>query len=104
MRIPDGKEVWGRGIFREIVVPERIVYVDSFADAQGNAVSPEHYGMSAGHPAESLVTVTFSDRNGKTEVTLRNAIPVTVKERQETEKGWTEMLDRLAEALAHASE
>ena len=100
MRLPEGREIWGMGIYREIVVPSRLVYADSFADAQGNPVPPAHYGMSASHPAESLVTVTFEEHEGKTWLTLRHAIPVSVEERKGAEQGWGEMLDRLAEDLA----
>jgi uncharacterized protein YndB with AHSA1/START domain len=35
MRGPDGTEAWGIEVFEEIVVPERIVAIDSFADAAG---------------------------------------------------------------------
>lgn len=45
MRSPEGRDFWGKGVFREIVVPERIVLADSFADAEGNVVPPTHYGM-----------------------------------------------------------
>ena len=64
MRTPEGRDIWGLGVYREIVAPERIVYVDSFADAQGNPVPPSDYGMSDGHPAETLVTVTFAEHGG----------------------------------------
>ncbi len=100
MRTPDGKNIWGLGIYRDIVVPERIVYTDTFADADGNPVPPTHYGMSAGHPAETLVTVTFAEHDGGTLLTLRHAIPESVVERGATQQGWGEMLERLAEALA----
>jgi len=43
MRSPEGRDVWSKGVFREIVVPERIVLTDSFADAQGNVVPPTHF-------------------------------------------------------------
>lgn len=99
MRMPDGKEIWGIGIYREVVRPERIVYVDSFSDEKGNVVPPARYGMSESHPAESLVTVTFEERQGRTTVTLRHAIAAAVKERLGTEQGWKEMLERLAEHL-----
>jgi uncharacterized protein YndB with AHSA1/START domain len=102
MRLPEGRDIWGIGIYREIMAPARLVYTDSFADAQGNPVSPVHYGMSASHPAESLVTVTFEEQEGKTRLTLRHAIPVSVEERKGTEQGWSEMLERLAETLANA--
>ena len=100
MRSPEGRDYWGRGIFREIVVPERLVYVDSFADAQGNPVLPAHYGMSEGHPAETLVTVTFSELDGRTTLTLRYAIPASVPERDMAAQGWNQMLDKLADLLA----
>jgi uncharacterized protein YndB with AHSA1/START domain len=100
MRLPDGRDIWGIGAYREIVVPERIVYIDTFADADGNPVAPAHYGMSLGHPAETVVTVTFVAQEGKTKVTLRHAIPASVEERAATEQGWSDMLHRLAEYLS----
>jgi uncharacterized protein YndB with AHSA1/START domain len=102
MRLPEGREVWALGIYREIVVPERIVYTDSFADADGNPVPPAHYGMSPGHPVQTLVTVVFADVEGGTRVTLRHSIPESVDERKGTEQGWGEMLDRLADLLSLA--
>jgi uncharacterized protein YndB with AHSA1/START domain len=58
--------------------------------------------MSSDHPAESLVTVTFAEQAGKTKLTLRHAIPEAVKEREDTQTGWTQMFDRLANYLAKA--
>ncbi len=102
MRLPEGRDIWGMGIYREIVAPSLLVYTDSFADAQGDPVPPEHYGMSAGHPTETLVTMSFEEHEGKTRLTLRHGIPESVEERKGTEQGWSEMLDRLAEDLAKA--
>ncbi len=102
MRSPEGQDTWGRGVYREIVEPERLSFVDSFADAAGNPVPPSHYGMSANHPAEALVTVTFVEHGGKTTVTVRHAVAESVAERDDIAQGWTEMLDRLAEDLANA--
>src|SRR5450432_1874612 len=36
MRTPDGRDMWGKWVFREIVTPQRLVFVVSFADADGN--------------------------------------------------------------------
>ena len=100
MRMPDGPEIWGLGTYREVVAPERIVYTDTFADGDGRPVPPSHYGMSDGHPAETLVDVTFEEHDGGTLVTLRHSISVSVPERGATEQGWSEMFDRLAAELA----
>jgi hypothetical protein len=72
---------------REIVAPELIVFVDVFADAEGRQVPPSHCGMSAGHPVETLVTVTFAAAGEKTDVTLRQSVPVAVEERGGMEQG-----------------
>lgn len=100
MRSPDGQEYWGVGIYREIVPPERIVYIDSFSDAEGNPVPPSHYGMSDNHPAEALVTVTFEEHEGGTRLVVRHALPASAPEREGALQGWGQMLDRLGEELA----
>jgi uncharacterized protein YndB with AHSA1/START domain len=35
MQSPDGQEMWGRFVYREIVAPERIVHINSFSDDKG---------------------------------------------------------------------
>ncbi len=99
MRSPDGKDYWGTGIYREIVVPERIVATDSFADAQGNVVPAAHYGMS-GMPLEMLITVTFEEAGGKTKLTLRHAGIPGGPDRDGASQGWSESFDKLAGHLA----
>ncbi len=100
MRTPDGSEVWGLGIYKEIMEPSLIVYSDSFADAGGNAVSPTHYGCSESYPFETLISIIFEEYNGKTRIILRHAVKQGVKEREGIFQGWSEMLQRLDE---HAS-
>jgi uncharacterized protein YndB with AHSA1/START domain len=46
MRSPEGRDFWNKGVFREVVEPERIVSTDSFSDEEGNLVQPAHYGMA----------------------------------------------------------
>src|SRR5262249_3623218 len=65
MRSADGQEIWCGGRFQEVIEPERLVSTSYFADEQGNLVRPEHYGLSATWPAETLVTVTFADLGGR---------------------------------------
>ena len=101
MRSPEGQDVWCKGVYREIVAPERIVSTDSFADEAGNLVAPTQYGMSPEWPAEALITMTFEERDGTTTFTLRHALsgaPAT--EVEQCKGGWSETLDRLAEYLA----
>jgi uncharacterized protein YndB with AHSA1/START domain len=103
MRTPDGMEICGLGLYREIVEPERLVYTDMFADADGNPVPPTHYGASPEYPMETLVTVIFEEQGQRTKVTLRQSVPPALKEREGMEQGWNEMLDGLAGDLGSAA-
>jgi uncharacterized protein YndB with AHSA1/START domain len=60
MRGPDGEESWGKAFYEEIVAPDRIVYRDTFIDAEGNVIP--------GTP-EMLITVSFTEQDGKTKLT-----------------------------------
>jgi uncharacterized protein YndB with AHSA1/START domain len=102
MRSPEGRDFWNKGVFREVVAPERIVSTDSFADAEGNLVEPAHYGMGPDWPSETLLTVTFAEHAGKTKLTLRHEVPESIAKRQGAQQGWAETLDRLAEYLTQA--
>ena len=98
--LPDGNKIWGKGIFREIVRPERLVFLDYFCDEQGNIVEPIHPGL----PRETVITATFVEHGGKTTVTVEHAgVEQTAPDLQQAyQQGWGESLDRLAEDLAQA--
>ena len=100
MRSPEGRDFWSKGVFREIVVPERIVLTDSFADAEGNVVPATHYGMSPKWPLETLMTVTFDEHAGATTVTVRHAGIPSGEDQDVAQQGWSESVDRLAGYLA----
>jgi len=107
MRSPDGHEMWGKFVYREIVAPERIVLVNSFSDAAGGLA---RHPMSPAWPLEMLSTTTFTERAGKTTMTLRwSPLNATEEERKTFEaahkgmvQGWTGTLDQLGEYLAGA--
>jgi uncharacterized protein YndB with AHSA1/START domain len=103
MRSPEGRDYCGKGVYREIVEPERIIFTDFFVDEEGNPVPPTYYGMSPDWPQEALVTVTFAEHEGKTKLTLQHTLgPVPASERDMWEQGWSESLDKLAGDLAKA--
>ena len=85
---PDGDH-WSQGVYREVVPPERLVMVGSWADAQGNPTRPE-----------TTLTLLFEDVGGKTRLTLHNAIFESTTARDMHNSGWGSALDCLAEYLA----
>jgi uncharacterized protein YndB with AHSA1/START domain len=99
MRSPEGQEVWSTGVYREIVPMERLVFTDSFADAEGNVVPASTYGMSGDWPLELLVTVTFEEHGSGTKMTLRHEGIPAGEPIEQAEAGWNESFDRLATLL-----
>lgn len=68
MTIPNGDEWWGRFVYREIVPPERLVFVNSFSGAEGGVTRAP---FSPTFPLEVLSTITFTEHDGRTTLTLR---------------------------------
>jgi len=107
MRSPNGHDTWGKFVYREIVAPERIIFINSFADAEGNSVRNP---FSPTWPLEILNTLTLSEHEGKTTLTLRGAPHNATEAERKTfddahdsvQKGFTGTLDQLAEYLAKA--
>ncbi len=99
MRSPGGRDFWTTGTYREIVEPERIVYTDSFADANGNVVPATHYGLGADFPLVSLVTVVLEEADGKTKMTMTHAGLPPGDTHDSTESGWNESFDKMAASL-----
>ncbi|HEV7813637.1 MAG TPA: SRPBCC domain-containing protein [Janthinobacterium sp.] len=69
MKAPDGVEMWGKFTYRDIVPPERIVSILSFADREGK---PVRHPMSQTWPLETLNAMTLLEHEGKTTLTLRS--------------------------------
>jgi uncharacterized protein YndB with AHSA1/START domain len=101
-RLDDGMEVWVKGVYREVVVPQRLVFALGFVDAGGR---PAAHPMFPDWPLDTVIltTVTFADLNGKTQLSVRQllepALPAAVdaikREREGAQVGWTETLERL---------
>ena len=84
--IADGSELWHKGVFREVAPPERLVFTFAWEEEGERGL-------------ETLVTVTFADRGGKTLMTFRHAPFQSVEERDGHRGGWTSAFDRLEEHL-----
>ncbi|OPY44781.1 MAG: hypothetical protein A4E47_01311 [Methanosaeta sp. PtaU1.Bin028] len=99
MRSPDGKDFWSKGVYREVVVPKRLVMTDSFADEKGNTVHASHYGMSKAFPLEMQIIVKFDELNGGTKLTLRHIGIPSGTDSEGARQGWNESFDKLEEYL-----
>jgi uncharacterized protein YndB with AHSA1/START domain len=75
---------WFSGVYREIVQDKRLVFTFTW----------ENEGPSAGH--ETLVTITFEERDGKTVQTFHQAPFRNLERRDSHVGGWSEAFDKEA--------
>ena len=86
-RDEDGKELWQGGVYREVVPMERLVFTFAWDDDR-----------KAGR-ADMLVTVTFADKDGGTEMVFLQQGFAAVPERDGHRGGWNSSFDRLGELV-----
>lgn len=104
---PQGQQMWGRMVFREIVPKERLVFINSFSDEMGGLTS---HPLAPDWPQQTYTTITFSEENGKTTVTVEWVpFEATALEcetfdqgRDSMQAGWTGTFDKLESHLDEA--
>ncbi len=106
MKTADGTVMWGRMVYREIVPPEKIVFINSFSDENGGLT---RHPMAPTWPIEMLSIFTFEEQpGGKTKFTVRwSPLDPTAEERRAFDtghasmtQGWTGTIDKLDAYLA----
>jgi uncharacterized protein YndB with AHSA1/START domain len=95
MRAPDGAEYPMRGVFQEVVAPERLVFTNIAVDRDDKPL------------LDGLTTVTFVEQLGKTTLTVHTRAVGLVAGASRMldgmEAGWTQSIDRLEAHVAQAS-
>jgi len=106
MLTPDGKTMWGRMVYREIVPPEKLVFLNSFSDEAGGL---GRHPMAPTWPLQMLSIFTFEEQpGGKTRFTVRwSPYEATEEERATFDaghasmtQGWTGTMEKLEAYLA----
>lgn len=91
MQAPSGSVHVKRGVYREIVAPERLVFTYADEDADGR-LGPE-----------TVVTIVLVEEGRRTRLTLRQELFRTVEARDSHLGGWSSALQRLADYLPSVS-
>ncbi|MGH6725294.1 MAG: SRPBCC family protein [Pseudolabrys sp.] len=91
MHGPDGNDYPMKGVFREVVPPERLVFANIAVDKDGN------------HLLEGETTVTLTEHGGKTTLTVTShmvgLVPIAPQMLAGMEAGWTQSIDKLQELV-----
>ena len=108
MQTPDGKVMWGKFVYREIVPPQKLVFINSFSDEAGRLT---RHPLAPTWPMQMMSTFAFDEQpGGKTKFTVRWAPHEATDEERETfdagrdsmTQGWGGTMDQLAGYLATA--
>ncbi len=103
LQMPDGKTMWGKFVYREIVAPERLVFINFFSDEKGGVT---RHPMAPNWPLEMLSTFTFDDLGtNKSRFTVRWEPHKATEEEREVfnsdamragmTQGWSGTMDQL---------
>ena len=82
LRSPKGSVHTKRGVYREVLAPERLVFTYAWDDAEGRP------------GPQTIVTVRFAAEGARTRLTLHQALFETVTSCDQHRGGWTSCLDR----------
>ena len=83
-----GADLWHGGVFREVTKPERLVFTFTWEEEGERGV-------------ETVVTVTFAERDGKTLMTLhQGGGHLTAEQYEQTRIGTSGFIDAMEERIA----
>jgi uncharacterized protein YndB with AHSA1/START domain len=109
MRSADGVDYPIKGVFREIVAPERLVMTMDCSEHPAewhDFIDPNRDKNNPNPAGEMLQMVTFEDLGGKTKLTIRTRFEsAAIRDamvKMGMNEGWSESLERLTEYLAQA--
>ncbi|WP_268224353.1 SRPBCC family protein [Sinomicrobium oceani] len=96
---PQYGDCWCIGEYKEVVPHSRLVFTMVNADGNGNPIDPAEIGMDPNWPGETLVTVTFTEENGKTTMELHQTVSQELAQRTGAYPSWLQMLDHVESLL-----
>jgi uncharacterized protein YndB with AHSA1/START domain len=95
---------WSIGTYVEVVRPERLVFTSVIADAEGRPATPESQRHDPAWPPETIVRVTFAERDAQTVVRLEQTVSEILAKRTGAHPSWIAMLGRLNQYLTSTAD
>jgi uncharacterized protein YndB with AHSA1/START domain len=108
MRTGDGVEYPMKGIYREVVAPERLVFTNDLSehpDEWHKMIDPERLKGKGKPTLDGVTTVTFEEENGKTKMTVHMRFERAADRAAHVKfgmpRGWSESFERLGKLLSN---
>ena len=104
MKMPDGSTMWGKWLFKSVIVPEMLAFDYAFSNKEGEVIRhpwnpnwPEHVLCTVSFVANGPTTTLNIDWTTKTEA--ENEREAFESGREAFQKGWQDTFERLAAFL-----
>ena len=79
MKAPDGSAMWGKFVYREIVPPEKLVFINSFSDENGGVT---RHPMTPSWPLQIAVDLHLRGAAGRQDQVHRALVAATTRPRK----------------------
>jgi uncharacterized protein YndB with AHSA1/START domain len=102
MRAPQnqgGQDYYSTGVYKKIVPMERLEFTQSLSDKDGNIIDPVQVGMPSDFPREVNFEIDFREKDGKTELTIREYEWTLGQMYEYAVMGLNQSLDKIAKIL-----
>lgn len=87
---PDGNQaMWGKFVYQEVIVPEKLVFIQSFSDENGNTIRAP---FNENWPLEIINIITLEEIDGKTTLTMQGGPVNATAEEQAAFDGMAPMV------------
>lgn len=93
-------DCWIKGIYHEVVFPEKLTFSMTLTNEQGTIVSANDAGKPEDWPQAIMTTVTFTSIGKQTKVTLHQTVAEAEAKKTGAYQSWFSMFDRLNALLA----
>ena len=92
-------ECWIKGIYNDVIFPEKLVFSMILSNEKGDSVSANVAGKSEEWPEAIVTTVTFTPIDKQTKVTLHQTVAEEEAKKTGAYQSWFSMFERLQHIL-----
>ncbi len=94
-------DCWIKGIYQEVLFPEKLVFSMILSNEQGDVVTANEAGKTENWPQAIVTTVTFTPIGQQTKVTLHQTVAEAEAKKSGAYQSWFSMFDRLNDILTN---
>lgn len=98
--IPGHDACWCTGTYLEVAEPEVLIYTSALCDENGKLLSATAAGKDSEWPAETTVTIIFTEDKGVTHITLHQNASAELAKQTGAYPSWLQMFNHLETLIA----